>query len=331
MAENSRKLGVFLLGDLPPTQIPETAQLVEQAGFSELWIIEDYFMLSAFATTGIALQATKAIKVGIGAIANRARHPAVAAMEATTLAGAFPGRFLDLGVGHGLPFWMKQMDLYPKSPLTSMTEAVKGIKRLAKGETLTEKGDYYSFDNICLRHSAPDLRVMTAVVGPKSVDLAARIADGLQISALAGPRYVREVSQRIAKVRAAEGLPSEFKVLTYALASVGPNSADARRKMRKAAAFYLAGLGPTLLTEVYGVNGELKELIKKGGADAVEKEMPDDWLDWLGVAGSPAEAASSIKALFDAGSTSVALSIVPTEELRTQLELIGREVLPLIN
>jgi 5,10-methylenetetrahydromethanopterin reductase len=331
MVETSRNLGIFLLGDLPPARIAETAQLVEEAGFKELWIIEDYFMLSAFATSGIALQATKTIKVGIGAIANRVRHPAVAAMEATTLAGAFPGRFLNLGLGHGLPFWMKQMDLYPKSPLTSMTEAVHGIKRLAKGETLIEKGEYYSFDNIHLAHSAPDLRVMTAVVGPKSVDLTARIADGLQISALAGSRYVREVSERIAKIRAAEGLPREFKVLTYALASVGPNSSDSRRKMRKAAAFYLGALGPTLLTEVYGVNEQLKELIKKGGADAIEKEMPDEWLDWLGVAGSPAEAASSIKALFDAGSTSVALCIVPTEELRAQLKLIGREVLPLVN
>jgi Luciferase-like monooxygenase len=237
MVETSRNLGIFLLGDLPPAQIAETAQLVEEAGFKELWIIEDYFMLSALATSGIALQATKTIKVGIGAIANRVRHPAVAAMEATTLAGAFPGRFLNLGLGHGLPFWMKQLDLYPKSPLTSMTEAVRDVKRLAQGETLTEKG----------------------------------------------------------------------------------------------AAFYLRALGPTLLTEVYGVNEELKELIKKGGADTIEKEMPDEWLDWLGVAGSPAEAASSITALFDAGSTSVALCIVPTEELRAQLKLIGREILPLVN
>lgn len=71
MVETSRNLGIFLLGDLPPTRIAETAQLVEEAGFKELWIIEDYFMLSAFATSGIALQATKTIKVGIGAIANR--------------------------------------------------------------------------------------------------------------------------------------------------------------------------------------------------------------------------------------------------------------------
>lgn len=71
MVETSRNLGIFLLGDLPPAQIAETAKLVEEAGFKELWIIEDYFMLSAFATSGIALQATKTIKVGIGAIGNR--------------------------------------------------------------------------------------------------------------------------------------------------------------------------------------------------------------------------------------------------------------------
>jgi hypothetical protein len=80
-----RVTGVFLLGDLPPGQIATMSQLVEAAGFTELWFAEDYFMLSAFATAGIALQATKTIKVGIGAIANPVRHPAVAAMEATTL------------------------------------------------------------------------------------------------------------------------------------------------------------------------------------------------------------------------------------------------------
>ena len=211
MVETSRNLGIFLLGDLPPTQIAETAQLVEEARFKELWIIEDYFMLSAFATSGIALQATKTIKVGIGAIANQVRHPAVAAMEATTLAGAFLGRFLNLGLGHGLPFWMKQLDLYPKSPLTSMTEAVRGIKRLAKGETLTEKGEYYSFDNIHLAHSAPDLRVMTAVVVPNpwiSRRDRGRVADFGTCRATLRARSVRANCQSSRRRRSAAGIQS---------------------------------------------------------------------------------------------------------------------------
>ena len=328
MSETPRDVGVFLLGDLPPNRIAAMSQLVEKAGFTELWLAEDYFMLSAFASAGIALQATQTIRVGIGAIANRVRHPAVAAMEATTLAGAFPGRFRDLGIGHGVPAWMRQMGVFPKSVLGSITEAVQGIKRLVQGETLTEKGEYYSYDKVVLTHKAPDLAVLAAVVGPKSVDLVARIADGLQISVLAGPRYVRAVSERIAGIRAAEGLSPDYKIVTYVLACVDADSQAARRKMRQVAAFYMEAMGPTLLTEVYGVNERLAELLKAGGAAAIEKDMPDDWLDWLAIAGSPAETAASIEALFDAGSTSVVLCIVPTEELPQQLELIGREVLP---
>jgi 5,10-methylenetetrahydromethanopterin reductase len=322
-----RVTGVFLLGDLPPGQIATMSQLVEAAGFTELWFAEDYFMLSAFATAGIALQATKTIKVGIGAIANPVRHPAVAAMEATTLASAFPGRFVDLGLGHGVPFWMKQMGLAPKSVLTSMTEAVLGIKRLARGETLTEKGEYYSFDNVTLGHTAPDLKVMTAVVGPKSLELTARIADGLQISVLAGPKYVSDVARRIREVREKEGITSEFRIVTYALACVDEDAVQARLKLRKVAAFYLQAVGPTLLTEVYGVNDQLKALIAKGGS-ALEEEMPDAWLDWLGIAGSPAQAITSMQALYEAGSDSVVLCIVPSEELPTQLALVGKAVLP---
>ena len=323
-----REVGVFLVGDLPPNRIAETARLVEEQGFSNLWLAEDYFSLSAFAAAGIALQATSRMRVGIGAIANRVRHPAVAAMEAATLAGAFPGRFRDLGLGHGVPFWMKQMDLFPKSVLTSLQEAVLCINRLVRGETLTEKGVYYSYDSVTLAHKAPDLKVMTAVVGPKSIDLTARIADGLQISVLAGPNYVRHVVDRIEEIRRSEGITDPFSTITYALACVGPDAAEARRKMRKQAAFYLAAVGPTLLTDCYGVNDQLGELLSRGGAEAVEADMPDEWLDWLGVSGSPDDAVTRIDALFEAGSTSVVLTVVPTQETASQLELIGQKVLP---
>ena len=169
---------ILLLGDLPPGRLAEFSRHVEAAGFSELWLAEDYFFLSGFASAAIALQATTRIKVGIGAVANRVRHPAVTAMEATTLAGAFPGRFDSLGVGHGLPFWMRQMKLYPKSVLTSLREAVIGIRRLARGETLTESGEYYSYDQVKLVHPAPDLKILTAVVQARSMELTAQIADG---------------------------------------------------------------------------------------------------------------------------------------------------------
>jgi alkanesulfonate monooxygenase SsuD/methylene tetrahydromethanopterin reductase-like flavin-dependent oxidoreductase (luciferase family) len=189
MANTARPVGILLLGDLAPAKLADYSRHIEAAGFSELWLAEDYFLLSGFAGAAIALQATSRIKVAIGAVANRVRHPAVTAMEATTLAGAFPGRFDSLGIGHGVPYWMRQMKLYPKSVLTSLREAVTGVKRLVRGETITEDGDYYSYDNVTLAHLAPDLKVLTAVVQAKSLELTAKIADGLILSVLAGPMW----------------------------------------------------------------------------------------------------------------------------------------------
>jgi alkanesulfonate monooxygenase SsuD/methylene tetrahydromethanopterin reductase-like flavin-dependent oxidoreductase (luciferase family) len=248
-------------------------------------------------------------------------------MEAATLAGAYPGRF-KLGIGHGLPAWVKQMQLYPKSPLGSLREAVTGVKRLLAGETLTEQADYYGYDNIQLTHPAPSLKVLAAVLGPKSVDLCAEIADGMVISVLAGPKYVQTVKERIDAVRAASGLAGSFEFVTYALASVGNDRAEARAKVRPVSAFYLGAVGPTLITGVYGANEKLAELVERGGAAAVEEGMPDDWLDWLAIAGEPGDCIEGIKNMFAAGATSVVLCIVPSNELATQLEFFGREVLP---
>ena len=139
MPTASRPVGVFILGDVASGNVVGLSQQVERCGFSDLWFAEDYFMLSGFASAGIALQATEAIDVGIGAVSNRVRHPAVTAMEASTLANAYPGRFT-LGIGHGVPAWVAQMHLTPQSVLGSMREAITDVKRLLAGESLTQAG-----------------------------------------------------------------------------------------------------------------------------------------------------------------------------------------------
>lgn len=324
----SRPVGVFILGDLPPNRIAPVSRKIEDCGFSEIWIAEDCFMISGFASAAIALLSTSKIKVGIGAVPNRVRHPATTAMEATTLAGAFPGRFDSLGIAHGVPAWMKQIGLYPKSTLDSLSESVTTIKQLTKGETVTADGDYYKFDNVKLLHPAPGLKVMTAVVGPKSVDLTGRIADGMLISVLAGPKYVSTVANQIKDVRKRAGLSAPFEIITYVLACVGKDRKSARQKVRDATAFYLEAMGATLMTSVYVPDKDVHALLACGGGQTLAKNLPEDWIDWLAIAGEPADAVAAIKSHFAAGATSVVLCIVPSEELPQQLELIGKEVLP---
>ena len=135
-ANSTQPIGALIFGDTPPSKIVEICRNLENSGFSEIWVAEDYFMLSGFATAATALAATKQITVGIGAISGRVRHPAVTAMEAATLAGVHPGR-LKLAIGHGVPAWTSQMKLKPKSFLKSFQEATSGVKRLLNGESLT--------------------------------------------------------------------------------------------------------------------------------------------------------------------------------------------------
>ena len=326
-ANSSKPIGALIFGDTPPGKIVDVCQNLENSGFLEIWVAEDYFMLSGFATAATALAATKQITVGIGAISGRVRHPAVTAMEAATLAGVHPGR-LKIAIGHGVPAWTSQMKLRPKSFLNSFRECTSGVKRLLNGETLSEDGEYYSYDAVSLTHPAPELDVLGAVVGPKSTDLCAEISDGIVLSVLSGPKYVAQVKENVEKIRSAKGMPARFDIVTYVLASVGDDREEVRNGLKGVAAFYLDAMGATLMTGVYGANEQLQQMIDQGGTDAIVENMPDEWMDWLTIGGTPEDCIRSIRNLFNAGATSIVLCLMPTSGIDAQIKRFSETVLP---
>ena len=132
MSSRHIPVGVILHGSTPPEELIGLSQLVENSGFDQLWLSEDYFFLGGISSTVSALQATKNIPVGLGIISAVVRHPAVTAMEIATTSRLFPGRLM-AGIGHGVPAWTQQMGVYPSSPLTAMREAVTAVRRLLDG------------------------------------------------------------------------------------------------------------------------------------------------------------------------------------------------------
>jgi alkanesulfonate monooxygenase SsuD/methylene tetrahydromethanopterin reductase-like flavin-dependent oxidoreductase (luciferase family) len=92
-------------------------------------------------------------------------------------------------------------------------------------------------------------------------------------------------------------------------------------------AFYLEAMPDNALSQVYGIAGEVGELVG-GGAEQIAREMPNAWLDDLVVAGDPDECAAKLRALLDAGSDSIGLWPFPLERSEEVLELTAREVLP---
>src|SRR5919202_6603186 len=126
-------VGLVLGSQLPPEQIASTARLGEELGFDELWLAEDYFFTGGISGAAAALGATERIPVGLGIVSAMVRHPAALAMEIATLARIHPGR-LRPGIGLGVPSWVRQMRLMPRSRVGAMRECVSSLRRLLAGE-----------------------------------------------------------------------------------------------------------------------------------------------------------------------------------------------------
>jgi alkanesulfonate monooxygenase SsuD/methylene tetrahydromethanopterin reductase-like flavin-dependent oxidoreductase (luciferase family) len=327
VADDSR-LGILLLSTTAPERLGGMSRRCEELGFDEIWLAEDYFFYGGFTGAAQALAATERVRVGVGIVSCVARHPAVTAMEIASLDRAHPGRFLP-GVGHGVPAWVAQMGLTPKSPMRALTEAVTGIRALlSTSEPLTTEGEYFTFREVALFHPpAGEVPLYLGVIGAKGCELAGRIAEGNVLSVLAPTEYVTWARDLGRRGRDAAGRPGPFSVPTYVLTAVDNDRDAARAAVRASIAFYLAAVGPTPLTGAIGINDEVAELVADG-YDAVVERMPEEWVDRLAISGTPAEVAERIEQYWAAGADSVVLSPQPADSVGTQLELIAAEVLP---
>jgi alkanesulfonate monooxygenase SsuD/methylene tetrahydromethanopterin reductase-like flavin-dependent oxidoreductase (luciferase family) len=326
------RVGLLLGSSCPPELVPELAARAEELDFAELWLSEDYFTTGGIAAAGAALAATRSIPVATGVVSALARHPAVLAMEAATLARLHPGRFR-LGVGLGVREWLAQMGVDPASPLTAMREAITAMQALLNGETVTIAGRYHRFENIALEHPPdPPPQILAAATAPKMLGLSGELADGTVLSVLASAAYVRWARERIAEGLPRRGRAGSHTLTTFALCSVHPDPAEARARIRPLASLYLALEPRGPLTDAYGISDELSEIVERAAGDPeqVAAALPEEWLEDLVVAGDPSECAAKIGRLLDAGSTTVAVFPTPPEHAREIVELLGTDVLPAV-
>ena len=323
---SANPIGYLILTSTPPEEIPPTAKLVEELGYGELWVAEDYFAYDGFLAAAAALDATESITVGLGIVSAVVRHPAVTAMAIASIARSHPGRF-QAGIGHGATGWMHQMGVAPKSPLTAMRESVTAIDALLRGETVNADGRYVTLNDVTLWHPPTEtVPLLTGVVGPKSLELSGAIADGTIISVLAGPTYVRYALEHTQ--RGAEGAGrSEHRMPVLALASISADRDVARANIRGTLAFYLSAMKGSALTEVLGWNDEIAQQLADGGVEGLAQWLPDEWIDELVLAGSAADLEVGIRRLLDAGATSVVLTFDPTTATE-QLAYFAEHVLP---
>ncbi|MCP9967694.1 LLM class flavin-dependent oxidoreductase [Actinomadura madurae] len=227
----------FALGSgFHPSELIDVARTIEAAGFSSIWSTEDYFASGGIAGAATVLAATRRVTVGTGLLSVFARHPALTAMEAGTLASAYPGRFR-LGVGSGGLGWLDQQGIAHARPLSAVRGSVAAVRALLHGEKVTGEHGGFTFDGVALEY--PPERpppIWIGATGPKMTALTGEIADGLLLSVFSSPEFVR-VEREIMAASSGAGKP----ISTLAFFVLDDDTATARAKIRPILASYLAG------------------------------------------------------------------------------------------
>jgi probable F420-dependent oxidoreductase len=175
-------LAVPFFHALGSTQYVALAREAEARGYDTAWTAEVSGQ-DAFTTMTLIASQTTRLRVATGVVPIQTRTPLILGMTAATLANVAPGRIaLGLGVSspiivgqwHGLPFG---------KPLQQMREAVQIIRLVLAGDRVNFDGEFYRLRNFRLTLNVPaPVRIYLGALGPKMLELAGEIADGVLLN-----------------------------------------------------------------------------------------------------------------------------------------------------
>jgi 5,10-methylenetetrahydromethanopterin reductase len=163
---------------LPAAAIGQIAASAEAAGFDSVFVAEGHG--DALALCHPVIAATSQVRVGT-AIANAAlRPPVLTAKTAAQLDQASGGRFV-LGLGVANDVMNGRFGLTPVPPLAMVAEYLAVVRAVLAGDPAGFAGELFRSGMVPLDSPPvrPDLPVYLAGLGPRMLELAGRIADGV--------------------------------------------------------------------------------------------------------------------------------------------------------
>jgi 5,10-methylenetetrahydromethanopterin reductase len=180
-------------------EVARCAADAERAGFDIAWLADSQFLWrDVWACMALAAERTDRIALGTCVTNLETRHPSVTAAAAVTIEELAPGRTI-LGVGSG-DSSIKTLGLKP-TRLAAMREGVDLFRRLVAGETISFDGREMHL-HASLAQSVP---VYLAANGPKALELAGEIGDGVITVAGIEPAAIERVRARVGEGAARGG------------------------------------------------------------------------------------------------------------------------------
>jgi 5,10-methylenetetrahydromethanopterin reductase len=208
---------------------------VEGAGLQFLWMPDTPLLAGrwrdVYGHLTCAAMTTRTLRLGPGVTNPLTRHPVTTASAILTLDETSSGR-ADLVVGTG--YSSAYIIGHKAATMATMRRATALWRSIFAGEN-TQLGGL----EITLPHTHPHLPIYLAATGPKMLEMAGAIADGVLIHVGASPGSVAWALERIAAGEQQAGrAPHTVRRIVVAHAMVDDNKARAIDHMRPCAAGY---------------------------------------------------------------------------------------------
>jgi 5,10-methylenetetrahydromethanopterin reductase len=205
-------------------EVARCVAAAERAGFDIAWLPDSQFLWrDVWSSLALAAELTDRITLGPCVTNLETRHPSVTAAAAVTLEELAPGRTI-LGVGSG-DSSIKTLGLKP-TRLAGMRDGIDLLRGLTAGETIDFDGRQMHLQ-ASLERPVP---VYMAANGPKALELAGEIADGVITVAGVAPDLVERLHARIAAGAARAGrTPDEIEVCFGTFCHVTDDEREAAR------------------------------------------------------------------------------------------------------
>ena len=170
--------GVVLQGAYEPPLFGDMVAEIDALGFDDLWLTDSSLhSRNSYAYLTLAAMRSPRLRLGTAVTNPLTRHPAITAASAATIDEISGGRMV-LGIGAGdrplLALGMK-----PAS-VDSLRASIGAIRALWAGEHVDIEDAAFTLRDAHLRFPArPDIPVYISASGPRTLELAGEIADGV--------------------------------------------------------------------------------------------------------------------------------------------------------
>lgn len=290
------------------------ARYAEEKGFDAVWQAESRLVRDAIVPMAAYAAVTDRIKVGSGVINNWTRNIGLLASTFLTLDDLAPGRMI-CGIGAWWDPLAENVGIHRKKPLTAMRETVEVLRRLLNMENVTFQGEFVQVNGIELdvvhgRTEPRDVPIMIGATGPKMLQLAGEIGDGVVMNYCVPIEYNDMALENIeiGAKRAGKTL-DDIDRPQLVVCSVAEDHDEAIDSSRELLTQYLAqqphiamasGVSSDIVAEIQSILGwpATHEQIQ-----AAKHLVPDDLIHRITASGTPDEARAKVEQYREHGCT----------------------------